>query len=94
VSGAVAGGASNERRGAIRSGACLHLRSGEELAGSHTGRVYSDATVKLITATVHERARDPTVGRAEPLRASARPFFAFGSFRFRNIATFQFNYLL
>jgi CHAT domain-containing protein len=32
--------------------------------------VYSDATVKLITATVREVARDPKVGRAEALRRS------------------------
>jgi len=32
--------------------------------------VYSDATVKLITASVREMARDPTVGRAEAMRRS------------------------
>jgi hypothetical protein len=32
--------------------------------------VYSDATVKLITASVREMARDPKVGRAEALRRS------------------------
>ena len=32
--------------------------------------VYSDATVKLITAAVREMARDPKVGRAEALRRS------------------------
>ena len=32
--------------------------------------VYSDATVKLITASVREIARDPKVGRAEALRRS------------------------
>ena len=32
--------------------------------------VYSDATVKLITAAIREMARDPKVGRAEALRRS------------------------
>ena len=32
--------------------------------------VYSNATVKLITATAREMARDPKVGRAEALRRS------------------------
>ena len=32
--------------------------------------VYSDATVKLITASVREMARDPKVGRSEALRRS------------------------
>jgi CHAT domain-containing protein len=32
--------------------------------------VYSDATVKLITGTIREMARDPKVGRAEALRRS------------------------
>ena len=32
--------------------------------------VYSDATVKLITTTVREMARDPKVGRSEALRRS------------------------
>jgi CHAT domain-containing protein len=32
--------------------------------------VYSDATVKLITASVREMARDPKVGRAEAMRRS------------------------
>ena len=32
--------------------------------------VYSDATVKLITTSVREMARDPKVGRAEALRRS------------------------
>ncbi len=32
--------------------------------------VYSDATVKLITGTVREMARDPKVGRSEALRRS------------------------
>ena len=32
--------------------------------------VYSDATVKLITASVREMARDPKVGRSEALRDS------------------------
>ena len=32
--------------------------------------VYSDATVKLITAALSEMARDPKVGRAEALRRS------------------------
>ena len=32
--------------------------------------VYSDATVKLITITVREMVRDPTVGRAEAMRRS------------------------
>jgi CHAT domain-containing protein len=32
--------------------------------------VYSDATVKLITAALHEMVRDPKVGRAEAMRRS------------------------
>ena len=32
--------------------------------------VYSDATVKLITAAIREMARDPKVGRAEAMRRS------------------------
>jgi CHAT domain-containing protein len=32
--------------------------------------VYSDATVKLVTAAVREMARDPKIGRAEALRRS------------------------
>jgi CHAT domain-containing protein len=32
--------------------------------------VYSDATVKLVTGTVREVARNPQVGRAEALRGS------------------------
>ena len=36
--------------------------------------VYSDATVKLITAAIGELARDPKVGRAEALRRSMLAF--------------------
>jgi len=32
--------------------------------------VYSDATVKLITAAIREITRDPKVGRSEALRRS------------------------
>ena len=59
----------NQRRGALGPGAGLHLRAGRALLVSHW-EVYSDATVKLITAAVGEMARDPKVGRAEALRRS------------------------
>jgi CHAT domain len=43
--------------------------------------VYSDATVKLITASVREMARDPKVGRSEALRDSMLALIVYGANR-------------
>jgi CHAT domain len=62
-------GSASNQQGRMKRASRMQLAGAALLLVSHW-EVYSDATVKLIKASVREMARDPKVGRSEALRRS------------------------